>query len=59
VSAEIVTGSIALAGVVVGGTLNGSISYWLQRRLERRAARTACRLLLEEMRRSIQVSTAF
>jgi hypothetical protein len=39
-----------LIGVIVGGVLNGFVSYVLERRNERRAARTAARLLLDEWR---------
>jgi hypothetical protein len=40
-------------GVIVGGVLNGLVSYALARRNERRAAKTAARLLLDEWRAAL------
>lgn len=54
-SGSVATGLIALAGVIVGGTLNGVVNYWLQRRLERRSGRTAGRFVREELDQTVDV----
>lgn len=54
-SAAATTGVFALAGVLIGSTLHGTINYWLQRRSERRATRAAARLVLGELDGTIAV----
>jgi hypothetical protein len=51
----VTTGIFTLGGVVVGGFTSGGVNYTLGRREERRAARAAARLVLEE---AIQVRYA-
>lgn len=38
-----------LVGVIVGGVLNGLVSYWLERQREQRAVRAAARLLMDPL----------
>jgi hypothetical protein len=44
----VTTGIFALGGVVVGGFASAAVNYGLGRREERREARAAARLVLEE-----------
>jgi|tagenome__1003787_1003787.scaffolds.fasta_scaffold20948766_5 hypothetical protein len=48
-SAAVTTGLFTLGGVIVGGSLNAVMSYALARRVERREARAAARLVIEEL----------
>jgi hypothetical protein len=47
-SNAVTTGAFTLGGVVVGGTITGTMTYVLTRRGERRLARAAARLVLED-----------
>jgi|SRR5215211_7317901 len=37
-----------LGGVIIGALISGGATWWMARRAERRSARTAARLLLEQ-----------
>jgi hypothetical protein len=48
VDAAVITGVFTLGGVVAGGLASGTVNFGLARREERRSARAAARLVLEE-----------